>query len=165
MIRFIYEYRYLSRRLYTSAYIISYKNIYHRYCPKMNYTGNISSTSTRKPFYSKKEMNCQSSNLIYLITCKHCKIQFVGQTRNRLLTRFQGHYYDVKRCNDTTVSRHFNQCPPTCPALFEGFEISVLHFVQSPANSQAGQTERDREEKRWINRLMPVVPRGLNLMD
>ena len=31
--------------------------------------------------------------------------------------------------------------------------------------SQAGQTERDREEKRWINRLKSVVPRGLNLMD
>ena len=53
--------------------------------------------------------------------------------------------------------------------LFEGFEISVLHFVQSPSDSTGGggggQTERDREEKRWINRLMSVVPRGLHLMD
>ena len=128
---------------------------------RLNYT----STTTSKSFSSKKEINCQSSNVIYLITCKHCKIQYVGQTRNRLLTRFQGHYHDVKNRNDTTVSRHFNSCPPTHPALFEGFEISILHFVQSPANSQAGQTERDREEKRWINRLMSVVPRGLNLMD
>ena len=136
-----------------------------KYCPKINHTGSIASSNTGKSFHSKKEINCQSSNLIYLITCKHCKIQYVGQTRNRLITRFQGHYYDVKNRNDTTVSRHFNQCPPTHPALFEGFEISVLHFVQCPANSQAGQTERDREEKRWINRLMSGVPRGLNLMD
>ena len=27
------------------------------------------------------------------------------------------------------------------------------------------QIERDREERRWMNRLMLIVPRGLNLMD
>ena len=85
--------------------------------------------------------------------------------RNCLITRFQGHFYDVKNHNDTTVSRHYNQCPPTHPALFEGFEISVLYFVLSPADSKAGQTERDQEERRWMNRLMSIVPRGLNLMD
>ena len=136
-----------------------------QYCPKLNHTGKITSTSTGKSFNSMKEINCQSSKLIYLITCVHCKIQYVGQTRNRLITRFQGHYYDIKNHNDTTVSRHFNQCPPSHPAQFEGFQISVLHFVQSQANSHAGQTERDREEKRWMNRLMSVVPLGLNLMD
>ena len=67
-----------------------------KYCPKINHTGSIASSNTGKSFHSKKEMNCQSSNLIYLITCKHCKIQYVGQTRNRLINR-----------NDTTVSRHF----------------------------------------------------------
>ena len=47
-----------------------------------DHTGMITSTSTGKCFNSKKEINCQSNNLIYLITCKHCKIQYVGQTRN-----------------------------------------------------------------------------------
>ena len=121
-----------------------------KYCPKLNLTGKIGATT--------------SSNLIYLITCRTCKIQYIGQTRNRIITRFQGHYYDVKNRNDTTVSRHFNKCPPTCLAQFDGFKISVLHFVQSSGSSQAGQTERDREEKRWINRMMSVGPRGLNLM-
>ena len=41
-------------------------------------------------------------------------------------------------CRDTS-----KKIPPTHPNLFEGFEISVLHFVHSPANSKSGQIERD----------------------
>ena len=35
-----------------------------KYCPKLNKTGKITSTTTSKSFYSKKDINCQSSNLI-----------------------------------------------------------------------------------------------------
>ena len=70
-----------------------------------------------------------------------------------------------KNHNDTTVSRHFNKSPSSQPAGFDGFEISVLSFIQNPSNSRAGQMERDREEKRWIHHLARVVPKGLNLMD
>ena len=30
--------------------------------------------------------NCQSSNLIYVITCKDCSAHYVEQTKNRLIT-------------------------------------------------------------------------------
>ena len=98
-------------------------------------------------------INCQSSNIIYLITCTTCGIQYVGQTKNRLLTRFQGHHFDIKNQNDTTVSCYFNRCPSSRPAGFDGLEISVLSFIKNPSNSKGGQLERDREEKRWIHRL------------
>ena len=63
-----------------------------RYCPTLNKTGEIVSTTTGRNFQSMKSVNCQSSNLIYAITCNYCHIQYVGQTKNRLLTRFQGLY-------------------------------------------------------------------------
>ena len=136
-----------------------------RYCPKINHTGQITSKTTGQKFITMKNTNCQTSNIIYLISCKTCGIQYVGQTKKRLITSFQGHYYDIKNHNDTTVSRHFNKCPSSLPTSFGGLEISILSFVKSPANSKAGQMERDREEKRWIHRLATVVPKGLNLMD
>ena len=107
-----------------------------------------------------KQVNCQSSNLIYLITCTKCKIQYVGQTKNRLLTRFQGHYFDMNSQNDTTVARHFNKCPSLSPAKFNGLSISILSFIRAPADSSTGQSKRDKEEKRWIHRLQSVVPKG-----
>ena len=64
-----------------------------------------------------------------------------------------------------SISRHYNKCPSSQPAGYEGLEISILSFIKNPANSKVGQIERDREEKRWIHRLATVVPKGLNLMD
>ena len=136
-----------------------------RYCPRINHTGSTISKTTGRQFTTMVNTNCQSSNLIYLITCNTCGIQYVGQTKNRLLTRFQGHHFDIKTHNDTTVSRHFNKCPSSQPAGFGGLEISILSFIKNPSNSKAGQVERDREEKHWIHRMASVVPKGLNLMD
>ena len=136
-----------------------------RYCPKINRCGYVISKVTGHKITTMVNINCQTSNVIYLITCTTCGIQYVGQTRNRVLTRFQGHHSDIKNHNDTTVSRHFNKCPSSQPAGYDGLEISILSFIKNPANSRAGQIERDREEKRWIHRLATVVPKGLNLMD
>ena len=114
-----------------------------RYCPKINHSGQIISKTTGRKFITMVNINCQSSNIIYLITCATCGIQYVGQTRNRLLTRFQGHHFDIQNQNDTTVSRHFNKCPSSQPAGFDGLRISILSFIKSPSNSKAGQIERD----------------------
>ena len=89
----------------------------------------------------------------------------MGQTKNKLLTRFQSHHFDIKHNNDTTVARHFNKCPTQNPGKFNGMEISILSFLHPPPSSRASQELRDKEEKRWIHRLSSVVPRGLNLLD
>ena len=136
-----------------------------RYCPRLNHSGEIISKTTGQKHSTMVNINCQTSNVIYLITCISCGIQYVGQTKNRLISRFQGHYYDIKNHNDTTVSRHFNKCPSSSPNGFEGLQISILSFIKNPSSSRAGQLERDREEKRWIHRLATSVPQGLNLMD
>ena len=76
-----------------------------RYCPKINTQDLQSQKPLVENFYTMVNVNCQSSNLIYLITCKHCSVQYVGQTKNRLLTIiFQGHQFDIQNQNDTTVS-------------------------------------------------------------
>ena len=67
-----------------------------RYCPKMNLSGTIKSRTYKRDFNTKIYVNCQSENVIYLITCNTCGVQYVGQTRNRIIQRFQGHYHDIK---------------------------------------------------------------------
>ena len=136
-----------------------------RYCRKINKKEKISSSDKKHEFNPLTNVNCQSSNLIYLIPCKHCGILYVGQTKNRLLTRFQGHYHDIKTKNDTTVSRHFNKCPNGKPSLFDSIRISILSFMHYPSDTTSSQRERDIEEKRWMQRLSSIVPKGLNLMD
>ena len=136
-----------------------------RYCPRLNRSGSFICHSTKQTFKSMTSINCQTMNCIYLITCSSCGIQYVGQTKNKLLTRFNSHHYDISHNNDTTVARHFNKCPRLHPAKFEGLNISILSFMRAPPDTKSGQAERDKEEKRWIHRLSSVVPRGLNHLD
>ena len=88
-----------------------------RYCPLLDTSGSLVSTTTGKTFKSRQKINCQSANVIYVITCRNCGIQYVGQTKNRILIRFQGHFSDIAHDNDTTVARHFNRCPSESPLL------------------------------------------------
>ena len=136
-----------------------------RYCPRLNRSGSFICSTTKQTLQSKININCQTMNCVYLITCSSCGIQYVDQTKNKLLTRFNSHHFDISPNSDTTVARHFNKCPRPQPAKFEGLHISILSFIRAPPNTKAGQAERDKEEKRWIHRLSSVVPRGLNLLD
>ena len=92
----------------------------------------ITSTVNGKKFPCNSNINCQSSNLIYVTSCTHCGIQYVGQTKNRLPTRFQGHFIDINNERDTTVARHFNKCPNDRPSLINGFNITSQFYFFSP---------------------------------
>ena len=94
-----------------------------------------------------------------------CKMSIVKKKVFECFHEVQGHHFDIKNHDDTTVSRHFNRCPSSQPAGFDGIRISIPSFIKNPSNSKAGQIGRDREEKRWIHGLATVVPKGLNLID
>ena len=151
-----------------------YKNQYHRIALDFNFhnmdnesiinnTGRLKSHSTGKTFTGLKNVNCQSSNLIYVITCKHV-VYNVGQTKNCLLTRFQGQFNDITHDRDTTVARHLSRCSLDCSTNVL-FDITTTSFIKTPPECHTSKLSRDREEKRWMRRLMTIMPSGLNLMD
>ena len=54
-------------------------------------------------------ITCTTSNIIYLISCRICGIQYIGETKNSLKKRFYGHRSTVKTQKlDTPVGQHFN---------------------------------------------------------
>ena len=54
-------------------------------------------------------VNCKTSNVVYLIECSLCHVQYVGETRNALHIRMNGHRgYIHHRRLDKPVSAHFN---------------------------------------------------------
>ncbi len=134
-----------------------------RYCPLLDKTGSITCTYTQESFTTMKNISCRSSNLIYSITCKVCKIQYVGQTRRQLQARFAGHFNDVlNSLQHKSVSAHFSQKPHRGT---KDFLIHVLEFIKKPAKSkQAGQILL-RRESHWLNTLRTHAPIGLNLED
>ena len=55
-----------------------------RYCPLLNTEGHIVATVTGMRYRTKQNVTCNSNNLVYCITCRRCKKQYVGQTKNSL---------------------------------------------------------------------------------
>ena len=66
------------------------------------------SENYNKNFPILNNCNCGSKNVVYLITCIRCNIQYVGETGLCLRTRLRQHRYDIKTNNLTTIGIHFN---------------------------------------------------------
>ena len=64
-----------------------------------------------KHFSHKSDFDCTSENVIYLITCKECHTQYVGQTHLKVSKRMNSHRFDIFHYPDnfTNVSMHFNE--------------------------------------------------------
>ena len=126
--------------------------------PIINKSGKIQSHSNGKSFSSMTNVNCQSSNLIYVIACNSCGKQYVGQTKNRLLTRFQGHFNDIAHDGNTMVARHLNRCRKNMKK--PEFSITITSFIKSPPESyvskQSVYVSSDDNYAIWLE------PHGLN---
>ena len=57
----------------------------------------------------RDHITCTTSNIIYLISCRICGIQYIGETKNSLKKRLYGHRSTFKTQKiDTHVGQHFN---------------------------------------------------------
>ena len=67
-----------------------------KYSTKMSQSGKIKNSYNNKTYNTITKGTCQSNNLVYCIECNWCHIKYVGQTKNRIIDRFQGHLFDIK---------------------------------------------------------------------
>ena len=144
------------------AYNICYNNDC-RYCPKINTKGKICSGTTQRSYISKTNVSCQSSNVVYCMSCKKCGIQYVGQTKRRIMDRFQDHFYKISRnIQGSDIAQHFNS---TDHQGLADVEIHIVDFVHCNPESERAKKLRHTIEKNWIFRLKSQTPDGLNLID
>ena len=133
------------------------------YCPRLDRSGRITSTTTKREYQAKKHISCKSHNLIYCITCNVCQKQYVGQTKLRLMDRFVHHFGNIKytRLKDP-IGRHFASHGHDSKI---NLTIHIVDFIAAPSESKPGQFLRDTLERKWIHRLQSLQPQGLNLAD
>ena len=70
-----------------------------RACPYMEECDFFSSNSTGQRYRPKNSnggfLDCRSENIVYLIFCRVCHFQYVGETVNCLQTRFSQHKSNI----------------------------------------------------------------------
>ena len=66
-------------------------------CPVLVEGSTFSSTNTKKTYHIKKNLNCNSSYVIYLATCKRCGGQYVGKSTTPFKKRHSNHRQEIKK--------------------------------------------------------------------
>ena len=94
------------------------------------------SSVTGKEYPVKATANCKTSNVVYVIECKRCKKQYVGETENALHIGMNGHRLEFEhQWLDKPVASHFN-CKDHS---VEDFSISVIKQIHREETNFARQ--------------------------
>lgn len=130
-------------------------------CSVMNFAifgDKFSSSVTKQSFPINSFIHDKMDWLIYLITCKRCNMQYVGQTKTTLYTRFTNHKSDIKlhtteKSKQLPIGKHFNSGDHS----FEDISIMAIESIT--------KKEKDVINKResfWVKKLRTLAPSGIN---
>ena len=126
-------------------------------CQHIRATDTFRSTVTSQSYKVHTTATCKTKNLVYLIECRKCNKQYVGETENALHIRLNGHRSDVKtKKMEKPVAAHFN---------LPGHSMEDLTIMVFEKIWREDVQLRRRRESYWIHHLRSVVPEGMNLED
>lgn len=113
----------------------------------------ITNHQTGTRFLTQRGVTLSTLNCIYLLYCKKCHKQYVGETKNSLRTRLHAHRHNISRNRKkgTPLVQHFQQ---------HGLENLGIVGLESRAGWSCG--ERKFAERKWIRKLDCFFPKGLN---
>ena len=117
---------------------------------------------------SISKIDCNSCNLIYLITCRKCALQYVGETCQKIRDRFRIHNACMgnpdKDQNCRILSEHFNK--GSCKGA--AYSVNIIEKLEGDGRDENGKldpsmtTIRRKKETQWMLKLRTVFPYGLN---
>ena len=116
-------------------------------------------TANGRQFSIKGDISCNSSNVIYLMTCKNCSKQYVGSAKS-FKERFRVHKSDINtgkvRCG---IAKHFkDQCNTN--GKFDNLQVQVIEHVQIDDHTDL-ESKLWMREKYWQAQLFTLT-HGLN---
>ena len=124
-------------------------------CYEIMTTSSFRSHNTGRRYNIRSNITCKSRNLVYLISCKRCGLQYVGETENLLHIRMNGHRSDIRTKRlEKPVAAHFSQ-PDHSAVDLEVRGIEKIH--------RDNMQWRKQRESYWIFELKTLIPCGLNL--
>ena len=116
------------------------------------------SACTGRLYSIRQELNCRSKNVIYLGTCKACKVQYVGSTSNELKVRFRNHKLAMLTNKATCeLAVHFNKKEHH----MSDFEFIVIEKLVNDTTDNLDKVLLTREAF-WCSPLCTLQPYGLS---
>ena len=124
--------------------------------PALLETTAIKSNNTGQVHHIKTAATSKTANVVYIIQCKRCGIQYVGETGQEIHKRINSHRSDIRlrKTAKKPVVPHFNATNHTIT------DMQVFVVDKTPTNDNA---LRKSWKSRWIRTLKTESPDGLNL--
>ena len=76
-------------------------------CTIFDQSTTCKSSYTGREYSIVPNLHCGVENIVYLVTCKKCKIQYVGETETSLRQRMCGHHSCIKSLG-SLLGSHFD---------------------------------------------------------
>lgn len=105
------------------------------------------------------KITCNSKNVLYLIECKRCGDQYIGETGQKLNVRLAHHVSDIRLGKKTQVAEHFN-LPGHNGEL--DLEVTAIYQVPDQDSKIKDQIMRRKLESKLILDMETMLPHGLN---
>ena len=122
-------------------------------CSYINPSKEVKSTVNSLTHQISGDFSCSTLGVIYLVTCRKCNLQYIGQTSRKFCVRMKEHITDIKKAEDKVMGRHFNLQGHS----LDDFTVQVIEKVMP--NNPHILLERERF---WILKFSTVIPLGLN---
>lgn len=134
-------------------------------CKSLKLSKTVKSNCTHREYsvinHTNENLNCHSQNTVYLLTCKCCNLQYVGETATPLHIRMNNHRGGIGNCEHM-----INHSQNTCKG--HQFIYQILEKLPGTGYDQFGdldlevaKTRREKEEI-WMKKLRTIYPYGLN---
>ena len=125
-----------------------------QFCPNVTETDSFTSTSTNKTYKINHLFNCSEKCLVYLLTCRVCLKQYVGQTVDEFRNRCNNY-----KSNDR---KYLNKQPCFQEHIFEHFNgdghSGFLENVSITFTDKTDPSDTGKRENYWIQTFKTMVP-------
>ena len=126
-------------------------------CKIFDQSTTCKSSYTGREYSISPNLHCGTKNVVYLVTCKKCKIQYVGETERTLRQRMCGHRSCIKDLS-SLLGSHFDDHG------IENFSVQIIEEI-NPRRMRNNKTIKDHRldrEDYWMRELGTISPFGLN---
>ena len=127
----------------------------------MDENSHFTSSQDDRRYSIDYNLHCYSGNVVYLITCKRCWLQYVGSKITKFRLRFNNHKSRIRKHEmlrwaekvaDDLFYRHF------CNEGHSGLSDMKIQLI----DRVNGEEQMREKEGQWAYRLKTLNPNGLN---
>ena len=130
-------------------------------CPNIKETCDFTSNKTGKTYKINFDLNCASQSVIYLVSCKVCGIQYVGETTRKMRDRWTGYRQNYE---EATNGRYHTQ-QDFHAHFMRGDHSGLLKDAELILIDKTNSFSPKIREKFWIKKLETLHPNGLNISE